>query len=381
MRLTVGIAIAAAQASAVVVFVSDLIPIGGSWNHWSTRVLAVPLSLTIGPRQLLAVVVIASLAFLNCRGVGKAGRFQSAVTILKVASLACLLAGLLAFGHHPEAPPVFKVANPPGVLAWSAALLGALTAFNGWTLAAMLGGETRDPGRSVPWALTWGMTIATACYFAANLAYLSVLPVATLASGNSALHPDAPSVASLALTAAVGHHASGMLSAVLALSALGALHVQLLAIPRVFFAMAEDRLLPAAFSRLSLTTQTPTGAIVGYATIAGVLAVLGNFDQLSNMAGFGYLIFYALNAFGLLRMLVRQGPGAKSSLPRAIQISLATVFLCGTSWLLVTLVARGSSEIVSALTLMAVGVPVYSIARRLRRRTGTPRPDGSETAE
>lgn len=63
------------------------------------------------------------------------------------------------------------------------------------------------------------MTIATACYLAANIAYLWVLPVSVIASGNSVLHPNAPSIASLAVTAAVGHQASGMLSAVLALSA------------------------------------------------------------------------------------------------------------------------------------------------------------------
>jgi APA family basic amino acid/polyamine antiporter len=379
MRLTVGVAVAAAQASAVIVFASDLTPLGGSWSHRSAHVFGLPLSLTIGPRQLMAVVVIASLAFLNCLGVGKAGRFQSAITFLKVASLMCLLAVLFTFGRQSSAAPVSASADPPGALGWGAALLGALTAFNGWTLAAMLGGETRAPERSVPWALTWGMTIATACYLAANLAFLSVLPVSVIVSGNSALHPNAPSVASLAVTAAVGHQASGILSAVLALSVLGALHVQIMAIPRVFFAMSEDRLLPAIFSRLSSTTHTPTGAIVGYATIASLLAVLGNFDQLSNMAGFGYLIFYALNGFGLLSMLVRQGPGVESSFRHGVQISLATTFVCGTSWLLVTIVARGSGEIVSAVTLMAVGIPVYSLARWLRgrKRTAPPRPSVS----
>ena len=59
-----------------------------------------------------------------------------------------------------------------------------------------------------------------------------------------------------------------MLSAVLALSALGALHVGLLASPRVFFAMARDGLLPSNFGRTDAITRAPTAAIVGYAFIA-----------------------------------------------------------------------------------------------------------------
>lgn len=366
MRLTVGVAVIAAQATAVVVFLSDFVPIGGAWVQWSARVLGVTSSLTIGPRQLIAVVIIASLAFLNCRGVGAAGRFQSMVTLLKVAALVSILAVLSAFGHRSAALPAAVVADPPTVFGWSAALLATMTAFNGWTNAAMLAGETRDAERTVPWALTWGMTIAAACYLAMNLAFLVVLPITAIASGNSALHPNAPSVASLAVTAAVGHHGSAILSAVLALSALGALHVGLLASPRVFFTMAKDHLLPAVFGRVSPSSHAPTRAIVGYAVIASVLATLGNYDQLGNMASFGYLIFYALNIVGLLLLLARQRTVAWRSLRQVVRAMVAVMFLCGTSWLLVTSIARASGEIISALALMAVGIPVYLLARRLR---------------
>jgi basic amino acid/polyamine antiporter, APA family len=170
------------------------------------------------------------------------------------------------------------------------------------------------------------------------------------------------------VSAAAGPHASGWVSALLALSTLGALHVQLLSVPRVFFAMAHDRLLPAVFGRVHPATRAPVATIVTFAAIACVLALLGNFDLLMNMAGFGYLIFYALTVLGLLRILLQQ-PHAWQ--PRRIgRLAVAVVFLAGTSWLLVRIIASAHAEIIAALVLMAAGLPAYLLAQRLRRGGG-----------
>ena len=367
MRLTVGAAVGAAQATAVVVFTSDLVPISGTWIRWSSRMFGGALDLSIGPRQMLAIAIIWSLVYLNCRGVVQAGRFQTAVTLLKVASLMAILTVIFAFGHRPAAPVHDVAPDPYTALGWGAALLGAMTAFNGWTNAAMLAGETKDPQRTVPWALCTGMIVAVAFYLAANLAFLMVLPVSEIASGNSALHPDAPSAASLAVSTAVGHRASVVLSAVLALSALGALHVGLLASPRVFFAMAHDGLLPSNFGRTNAITRAPTAAIVGYAFIASVLTVVGSYDLLSNLAGLGFLIFYVLNVLGLLRVLAREGAAGHAKSGGLVAWAIPSAFLGGTAALLLLLVARGRAETVLALVLMGVGVPIYLVARYKRR--------------
>ena len=111
MRITVGVAAAAGQATAVIVFLSDLLPVGGPWSHWTISALGVQLSIAAGPRQLLAVLVITCLAFLNCLGVGKAGHFQAAVTVLKVAALLCVVTLLLSAVPHVAA----TAANPAPV--------------------------------------------------------------------------------------------------------------------------------------------------------------------------------------------------------------------------------------------------------------------------
>jgi APA family basic amino acid/polyamine antiporter len=244
-------------------------------------------------------------------------------------------------------------------------MLAALTAFNGWSMVAMLGGEVQEPARNLPWAIIRGVGIAMLLYAAANFAYLHVLSMHEIVTANSTAHPNATSVASRAVTMTLGSRIGVVLPIVLALSALGAMHVALLGVPRVLFAMARDSLLPRSVSRLTASAHTPAVAIMVYATIGSVLAVLGGFDRLANMAGFGYLAFYALNIIGLLRARYRSAISGDPATLR-VPIWIPVLFLLATLWLLVTLVARGSIENLAALLLIGLGLPVFAIMKRRR---------------
>jgi amino acid transporter len=140
------------------------------------------------------------------------------------------------------------------------------------------------------------------------------------------------------------------------LVALGALHCNLLAVPRVFFAMARDRNMPEVLARVLPERRTPYVAIIVMAVLGSLFAVFGSYDRLTNISSFGYLLFHALNAFGLLharkRLPARAG---HSGLPLWIPLA----FLLGTTAILLTVVASGLREIIVALTVSAVGVPVY----------------------
>jgi hypothetical protein len=73
------------------------------------------------------------------------------------------------------------------------------------------------------------------------------------------------------------------------------------------------------------------------------------------------VLFYALNAIGLLWWRHRQKGVGAATAPRRRWI--AALFLAGMLWLLVTITVRGSAEIVAALLLMALGFPVFAYLR------------------
>ena len=140
------------------------------------------------------------------------------------------------------------------------------------------------------------------------------------------------------------------------ISALGALHCHLLAVPRVFFAMARDGNMPEVLARVLPERRTPYVAIIVLAALGTLFAVFGSYDRLSNISSFGYLLFYALNAIGLLHAGKRlpSRPG-NSELPLWIPL----IFLLATTAILITVVMSGLREIIVALTVLAVGIPVY----------------------
>jgi len=368
MRLTVGVGTVAGLAVAVTVFLSDLVPLAPAWFQFASPWNPDRILIDFGPRQLIAVLIIAGLAILNTQGVGKAGQFQSGITTIKALGLLGLISAIVILGRAPATPAAIPQSATPfqiGPSAFSAAVLAAVVAYNGWTNVAMVGGEVQDPGRNLPWALMVGMLIVIGLYAAVNLAYLHVLPMQDILGANSTAHPTAPSVASLAAVAALGQRAGFMLPLLFMLSALGTLHCNMLAVPRVFFSMARDGLLPKSLARVSPTARTPAVAISVLAGVGAILAVLGSYDRLTNMAAFGAVLFYALNAMGLLWRQYRDRGGNGANVPRR-RTWIALVFLAGMFWLLVTLVIRGSIEIVAALALMALGLPVFAIMRHRR---------------
>ena len=131
--------------------------------------------------------------------------------------------------------------------------------------------------------------------------------------------------------------------------------------------MAHDGLLPQGLARVSSSARTPAVAIIAFACVGATFAVLGSYDRLSNMAAFGYVLFYALNAAGLLWWR-RVGPERSQHVHRGRWIPAA--FLAGMLWLSVTLVVRGSVEILGALALMGAGLPVFAYMRHRRAAVG-----------
>ena len=154
MRLTVGVGSIAALSVAFTVFLADVFPLRSAWYYLALPRLGFPMTIELGPRQLIAVLVIAGLAFLNIRGVAKAGLFQGCVTVIKVIGLLGLVIMVALLGHASSSPvndSIMSDAAGSRTFAYSSALLAAMAAYNGWAGVAMLGGRSarRTAQRSV----------------------------------------------------------------------------------------------------------------------------------------------------------------------------------------------------------------------------------------
>jgi APA family basic amino acid/polyamine antiporter len=182
-------------------------------------------------------------------------------------------------------------------------------------------------------------------------------------------------VAGLAVRRVFGASVAAALPVLFALSALGAAHCNILAVPRVFYSMAHDGLLPRSLARVAKNTGTPNRAIALIATLASVFGVLGSYDRLTNMTAYSYLVFYALTTIGFL-WSCRVTPRCEWGLRLGQIVVVAALFLLGALWLIVTSVLRGTAEVMLATGLVAMGMPVF-VALRLLRSRASPSTDGS----
>ncbi len=184
------------------------------------------------------------------------------------------------------------VTSTGGAAAFLTALVPSMMAYNGFQYLGQIGGEIRDPQKTIPRAAILGVSVVVLLYFLINLIYFRALGF--LAVTNS-LH-----VASDAAVRIAGPGGARWLTIIMILSALGSLHVNFLARPRVLYAMARDGRFFSFVDRIQPTFRTPSGALLFHGLLAGVLVLTGTFEEIYFLGIFSIWIFVALTAIALI---------------------------------------------------------------------------------
>ncbi len=238
--------------------------------------------------RLIAAAGVVSVGLLNYLGVSRASVVMNLVTILKYGALAVL--GLLAFSAGEGSWDHFSPAWGSGLnlSLTGTALIAIMWTYDGWADLSFMGGEVKNPGRTLPMALIIGTAGILVIYLLLNLAYIYLVPLPEMAKS--------PLIAATAAERIplLGRYAGGIISLVVMVSCFGTLHGSMMTGPRIFFAMADRGLFFQTIARVSPRYQSPSVAI-WLATGLGVIYVLLNdFQQLADKFILGIWPFYAL---------------------------------------------------------------------------------------
>ena len=362
--LAIGASIAAVSIL-FVTFLNDLL--GSALPAWSLTVLP--------------VVVIAVASGLNLATVRSTGRAATALTSVKVALVLGIGLGafLLADGSWSHfslngaggAGEGVPESARLGIRGFGAAMLGALWSYNGWAIITSLGGEVKEPSRTLPRAMVGGTLLVIALYMMINVAYYYVLTPAEIAD-----LPESQSVANAAMLRFAGRTATALMSVGLVISAYGTLHTTLLVGSRVPFALARRGLLPSGLALVS-ARSVPAVAVLAVGAWAIILALSGTFDILTDIYVFVLWIFYGMTCLALF-VLRRKRPDAERPYRVWGYPVTPALFLAVTLFLLINTFAATPGRALSGLVLVVSGLPVYWF---YSRRLGRDEPDawlGSE---
>lgn len=303
--------------------------------------------------QVTAGVFIVLLGAVNYRGVELGALVQNVSTVLKVGALLLIIGlGLVLIpGEVPSAPPPEGPLPATGTAsALGLALVSVLWAYDGWADVGFVSGEVRDPETNLPRAFIIGTATIVVLYLAINLVYLRVVPLEQM--------PGRPLIAADVTRALIGDAGARIVAAAVALSTFGTLNGSLMTGPRVFYAMAEDKLFFRALARVHPEHGTPSGAIV-LSVILGVLfASVRTFGQLADQFVIGIWPFYALAVFAVF-ILRRTEPDRPRPYRTWGHPVVTAVFVLSSLFLLGNYAVRAPLVFAADLGIIALGLPVY----------------------
>jgi amino acid transporter len=314
--------------------------------------------------QLLAIAAIIILTFANVLGARVGAAVSEVTTLVKVTALAAIILGafLLGNGSLSNLTESGAVQGSGGGLA--RAVAAVIWTYDGWVAVSMIAGEVVAPERLMKRIIIIGMLIIVTLYVGANLAYLYMMPVSIMAQQKEA-------IARTVMTAIAGPAGGILIMLAIMTSIFGALNGNLLAKPRVAYAMARDGLTFSFLGKIHPRWSTPWAALLIQGVVGIIMVlVLGDFDTLTTyfvVVEWAALIF-AVGAVFVLRRKMADAPRPFRT-PGYPWVPILFVLgtVVGLSAIVWGQIQIDNFSPIYGLAIAAAGFPVHHLWKRLKR--------------
>ena len=356
-------------------------------------------ALSLSTQQLLAVVMILFLTFINTRGLQIGKVIQNTFTVTKTAALLGLIVVGLFLGWNsgsaahtaswwrpwengwqPTSAQVWFDPSTKGLLVLALvmllgrAMVGPLFAQSAWNNVTFTAGEVREPGKNLPRALLIGCGLVVTFYLLANLAYVVTLPLPGI--------QNAPQnrVATAVMQAVFGPSGTVIMAIAIMISTFGCNNGLILAGARVYYAMARDGLFFKRVNQLN-ARQVPAVALIAQGVWTSLLVLprtvtvnqqtgaytFGNvYTQLLEYIVSADLIFYVLMV-GAVIVMRRKAPEIERPYRTFGYPVVPLVYILIAGLFIVDLAILAPSTSGIGYLLVFTGIPIYVFwSRRLR---------------
>lgn len=308
----------------------------------------------------VAVAAVLVLAAVNVLGLRVGAGLIRWLTWLKLAGLALIVVLPVALHRGDAANFLPLVPQRPGSeplpQALAAGVVGAFFAFGGWWEISKLAGEAKDPERTLPRALVLGVGVVTVTYILTSASFIYLVPLDRVTSGET--------FAAQAGAALFGPAGGTVFTALVIVSVLGSLGALIMALPRVYWAMARDGVFFRAVGVVHPRFHTPARAIALQALLASVFVVLGTFDQILAYFIFATVFFLGVTVASIFVFRNRSRSPAPLRVPGYPWTPL--LFLLTVTLVLVLLGGQSPLEAGLGVAVVGLGIPAYFFAFRRR---------------
>jgi APA family basic amino acid/polyamine antiporter len=328
--------------------------------------------LKISPAQVVSILTIVLLTFINSRGVKGGKAIQTVLTVIK---LVCLF-GLIAFGlimmktgvwqmNWADAWKMHGLAKDGSVIDYTlalsvaaivAAMVGSVFSSDSWNSVTFIAGEMKNPQRNIGLSLFLGTLIVTIIYVTANLMYLASLPMHDIAFAEK----DRVGVA--AANVIFGPVGTIVIALMIMISTFGCNNGLILSGARVYYTMAKDGLFFKKAGELNRFSVPQYGLWV-QCILASIWCLSGKYGDLLDMISFVVVLFYMLTIAGIF-ILRKKRPDANRPYKAFGYPLLPLIYIAmGTAFCFLLIIYKPAYTW-PGLIIALTGIPVYYFVMR-----------------
>ncbi|HSB91782.1 MAG TPA: amino acid permease [Flavitalea sp.] len=326
--------------------------------------------LRISPAQLLSIVVIVLLTYINTRGVEGGKLIQTTFTLTKLLSLF----GLIVFGlmvangkvwdaNWTNAWDLHGLAKDGSVTSYTtvmalgaiaAAMVGSIFSSDAWNNVTFIAGEIRNPKRNIGLSLFLGTLIVTIIYVTTNLMYTAVLPLQEIASA------EKERVAVAASQEIFGGVGTVIIALLIMVSTFGCNNGLILAGARVYYTMAKDGLFFRNVGKLN-KNSVPAKALWVQCLFACGWSLSGSYGNLLDMISFVVVVFYMLTIIGIFILRKKRPDIERPYKAFGYPVMPLLYILMGLSFCILLIIYKPQFTW-PGLIITLTGVPLYYLA-------------------
>ena len=310
--------------------------------------------------KLVAIAVVMVTTTVNVWGTRKSSDLQNWTTLIKVLLILGICSVLLSLGRGYSGIQAALWTEPiSGSLLsrFGLAMIAVLWAYEGWQFVTYCAGEAVEPQKNFPRALGSSVLFLAGLYLLANLGYLAALGPARAA--------DSETIAATSIATVLGASAAKLVALTILISVFSAINSVALTAPRVFYAMAADRLFFRKLAEVHPRFHTPAVAIVALGVWSAILSCMGAFQELVNYTMFVAWIFYGLGAASVFAYRHKF-----PDLPRPYRVTgypwTPFLFVLAAAALVLNVIVSTPRNAAIGLTIVALGLPAYYLWRSRR---------------
>jgi APA family basic amino acid/polyamine antiporter len=351
------------------------------------NVLVTLVGIKIHVAQLVTILMIVLLTYINSRGIQSGKWIQTTFTVTKLLSLF----GLIVVGFFMLKPEVWQanwqhawemksltapadtsagwqaimlpLLGAAAVGAIASSMVGSIFSSDAWNNVTFIAGEIKNPQRNIGLSLFLGTSIVTLIYVSTNFMYLGVLPLQDIAFAK------ADRVAVSAANVIFGQAGTYVIAIMIMISTFGCNNGLILAGARVYHTMAGDGLFFKKAGTLN-KNQVPGWALWAQCVVASLLCLSGRYGDLLDMVSFVVVIFYVLTIIGIF-ILRKQRPDADRPYRAVGYPFLPALYVCMGVGFCILLLIYKSEYTWPGLLITLLGVPLYYLAVRQFKKNDT----------